>query len=327
VNAPAAVPAAEAPAAWRRLLFRLRLEEAAALLFLLPTSYITLAAYAYVRREGILGSRYPGGVARLAVAVAFITLLFALVRRYPASRAVTALRETLPFLTCILIYTNLHDTIGFVNPHDVHDTLIAIDQWLFGLQPCVWAERFVTRGRTELMSFFYWNFFWIALGNSVALLALRRWRAFRTVTITVVTCFFMGYALYVVFPAAPPRLVLRPEFTLTLQGYPAGITSLGGRALDLLPVDSRGAFPSLHAAVSLVALVTAFRHLRRYFYVLLPFVLGLWVSTIYLRHHYVIDLLAGWALAPVALWVAPRLDRAWSARQRALGYATALGSE
>ena len=112
-----------------------------------------------------------------------------LVRRFPGSRAVLALRETLPFLTCILIYTNLHDTIGFVNPHDVHDTLIAIDQWLFGLQPCVWSERFVTRGRTELMSFFYWNFFWIALGNSVTLLFLRRWRAFREVTVTVVTCF------------------------------------------------------------------------------------------------------------------------------------------
>ncbi len=313
-------------AGWRHV-FRLRLEEFAALLFLLPTSYITLAAYAYVRREGVLGSRYPGGVARLAVAGLFLALLYLLVRRYPEARVLRALREALPFLACILIYTNLHDTIGFVNPHDVHDHLVAIDGWLFGVQPCVWAERFVTRDRTELMSFFYWNFFWIALGNSLALLVLARWREFRVVTLTVVTCFFMGYALYVLFPAAPPRLVLAGQFSVNLSGYPAGLASLGGRALELLPVDSRGAFPSLHAAVSLVALVMAWRHLRGFFWVLLPFVLGLWVSTIYLRHHYVVDLLAGWLLAPLAIVAAPRLDRFWSARQRALGLRTALGAE
>ena len=38
------------------------------------------------------------------------------------------------------------------------------------------------------------------------------------------------------------------------------------------------------------------------------------------------DLLAGWALAPLAVWVAPRLDGWWSARQAALGYAPARGA-
>jgi membrane-associated phospholipid phosphatase len=310
-----------------RLIFRLRLEEFVALLFLLPTTYLTVAANVYVQRAGILGSRYPGALVRLAVALVFIGGLFAARRVWPRSAAVQAVREVLPFLTCILVYTNLHDTIGFVNPHDVHHTLVAIDQWLFGTQPCVWAQRFITPARTELMSFFYWNFFWIALGNSLALLALRRWRAFRAVTIGIVTCFFLGYALYVLLPAAPPRLVLAQDFSVTLRGYPSGFTRLGREAIALLPVDSRAAFPSLHAAVSLVALVGAWRHLRRWFYVLLPFVCGLWISTIYLRHHYFVDLLAGWLLAPLALWLAPRLDRYWSARQRAHGYDTALGAE
>jgi membrane-associated phospholipid phosphatase len=62
------------------------------------------------------------------------------------------------------------------------------------------------------------------------------------------------------------------------------------------------------------------------FWIALPLAVGLWVSTIYLRHHYVVDLLAGFALAPVALWAAPRLDRWWAARQRALGFAPARGA-
>ena len=90
-------------------------------------------------------------------------------------------------------------------------------------------------------------------------------------------------------------------------------------------MDSRAAFPSLHAAVSLVALVYAWRYVRAWFWVLLPFVLGLWVSTIYLRHHYVVDLLAGWLLAPVAVAVAPRLDAWWNARRGALGLPPVAG--
>jgi membrane-associated phospholipid phosphatase len=142
----------------------------------------------------------------------------------------------------------------------------------------------------------------------------------------VIVCFYVGYALYVVFPAAPPRLVLAREFTKNLRGYPVGFSALSAEAFSLLPVDSRAAFPSLHTAVSLVVLVYAWRHLRWWFWTLLPFVLGLWASTIYLRHHYVVDLMAGWLLAPFAVWLAPRLDARWARRQTELGYAPPRGA-
>jgi len=301
-------------------------EEAIALAFLLPTTYLTVVANVYARRAGVLGARYPGGLVRLAVAVAFLVFLALALRLRPGSDWAKGLREVLPFFVCVLIYTNLHDTIGFVNPHDVHHHLIALDQMIFGTQPCLWAERFITPARTELMQFFYWNFLWIAPSTSLLLLVGRRRREFRAATMGVIVCFYLGYFLYVVFPAAPPRLVLVREFTRNLRGYPHFFSDLSARALELLPVDSRAAFPSLHAAVSLVALACAWRYVRAWFWILLPFVLGLWASTVYLRHHYVVDLIAGWLLAPLAMAVAPRLDGWWTARQRALGYPPARGA-
>jgi hypothetical protein len=133
----------------RRLLFRLRPEEAVALAFVLPTTWLTVAAYLYARGAGVLGPRYPGGVVRLAVVVALLAGLALALRRSPASPLVRGLRETVPLLACFLIYTNLHDTIGFVNPHDVHHWLVALDAQIFGVQPCVWAERFITPALTE----------------------------------------------------------------------------------------------------------------------------------------------------------------------------------
>ena len=310
----------------KRLVFRLRVEEAIALAFLVPTTWLTIVAFDYARAEGVLGARYPGGVVRLAVA---FVLLFALglgSRLWPGSSIVRGLRETVPFLACVLIYTNLHDTIGFVNPHDVHYWLIALDDMMFGVQPCVWAEQFITPARTEVMQFLYLNFLWIAPSASLLLLLRRRSSEFRAATLGVIACFYLGYALYVLFPAAPPRLVLVYDFTKNLRGYPMGFSTLSAQAFALLPVDSRAAFPSLHTAVSLVVLFYAWRYLRVWFWILLPFVLGLWVSTVYLRHHYVVDLIAGWLLAPFAVWVAPRLDAWWARRQRALGYDPPRGS-
>jgi membrane-associated phospholipid phosphatase len=309
-----------------RLLFRLRVEEAIALAFLLPTTFLTIGAYDYARAEGVLGARYPGGVVRLVVAVVILGALALASKRWPGSTIVRGLRETVPFLACVLIYTNLHDTIGFVNPHDVHYWLIALDDLMFGVQPCVWAEQFITPARTEVMQFLYLNFFWIAPSTSLILLVQRRWPRFRAATLGVIVCFYIGYALYVLFPAAPPRLVLVYEFTKNLRGYPMGFSTLSAQAFALLPVDSRAAFPSLHTAVSLVALIYAWRYMRVWFWILLPFVLGLWASTVYLRHHYVVDLMAGWLLAPLAVGIAPRLDAWWSRRQRALGYTPARGA-
>ncbi len=310
----------------KRMLFRLRVEEAVALAFLLPTTWLTIAAYVYAREAGVLGARYPGGVVRIGVVFVLLAALASAVCLRPRSRVVRGLRETVPLLACLLIYTNLHDTIGFVNPHDVHRHLIALDQAIFGVQPCVWAQRLITPARTELMQFFYMSFFWIAPSTSLVLLLRRRWSEFRATTVGVIACFYLGYALYVIFPAAPPRLVLAAEFTKNLRGYPVGFSKLSAEAFSLLPVDSRAAFPSLHTAASLVALVFAWRYARLWFWVLLPFVLGLWSSTIYLRHHYFVDLVAGWLLAPVAIVVGPRIDRWWARRQRAYGLQPAIGA-
>jgi len=297
-----------------------------ALAFLLPTTWLTVAANIYAREAGVLGARHPGGLLRLAVAVVLGAGLALALRFRPEAGFTRGLRDVLPFLLSILVYTNLHDTIGFVNPHDVHHELVALDKALFGVEPTLWAERFITPERTEWMQFFYANFFWLAPSASLILLVRGRFAAFRATTLAVMTCFYLGYLLYVLLPAAPPRLVLAPEYTKNLYGYPQFFSKLNAEAFSLLPVDSRAAFPSLHTAVSVVMLASAWRFLRAWFYLTLPLCALLWVSTIYLRHHYAVDLVAGAALAPLALLLAPRIDAWWSGQQRVLGIEPARGA-
>jgi len=320
----------------------MRPEEAIAVLFLLPTTWLTGVAHYFAPESGVIGPRFLGGILRIGVAIVCTAVLYLTVRRRPdPGSALFMLREMLPFLLCILIYTNLHDTIGFVNPNNIHESLMAMDVWLFGVEPCLWAEQFYTRGRTEIFQALYISFALVAPAVPLVLLFQKRLEEFRRAALSIIVCFYMGYALYLVFPAAPPRVALASEFRKNLGGDPlrdlyrgptwpweaeaAGSSprdpgdpaSLAAEsALALLPTDSRAAFPSLHAAVSLLALGLAWRFTRHLFFVLLPVALGLWVSTIYLRHHFVVDLFAGFALAPVAYVLAPKLDAWWTARRQ-----------
>jgi membrane-associated phospholipid phosphatase len=162
------------------------------------------------------------------------------------------------------------------------------------------------------MSVFYANFYLIAPSTVVALWLRGRRVEAREALLGVILCFYSGYVLYLVFPAAPPRLYLESLglFDITLRGGP--ILNFQQSLIRMMPHDaSRAAFPSLHSAVSLLSLVYAWRHARWFFPWLLVAVVGLLLSTVYLRHHYVVDLLAGALLVPWALWIAPRFDRWW----------------
>ncbi len=84
------------------------------------------------------------------------------------------------------------------------------------------------------------------------------------------------------------------------------------------PTSARGAFPSLHNAVTLITLIYAYVNSKKLFWILLIPGISLVISTIYLRHHYAIDLFAGWALAVITYYIAPYVDRWWEQKRIAL---------
>jgi membrane-associated phospholipid phosphatase len=76
---------------------------------------------------------------------------------------------------------------------------------------------------------------------------------------------------------------------------------------------ARDCFPSLHTAHTTVALAYARRFHRVAFLAFLPIALGLYVSTVYLRMHYVVDVAAGFATAALAIALGPWVNRRWPA--------------
>lgn len=287
---------------WRFQISRLRFEEFLAAVFFIPMVLITIKAYVHLDAIDKLTRRIEGGIWRIIITVLVFILFVTILKRWKF------IRDWLPFGFCIAIYTNLHDTIHFVNPNDIQSTLIAIDQWMFGVQPSVWAEQFITPFLTDVFTFCYSQFF--VYGPLVALILYlqNRNKEFRHTMLSIILGFYIGYFLYILFPAAPPRYVLRHMYTVDFSG---GFLEPARQIINVAAHKSRGAFPSLHSAGTLIALICAWRYLRWLFWLMLPFGIGLLVGTIYLRHHYVVDLIAGAALAPTAIWVGANADRWW----------------
>jgi len=306
------VPEVRVSNPWYSPIFKLRIEEFLALVFFGPMVYLTLKAYLFFKAQGQVPRVFIGDVQRVFAVVMVIGALILIAKYRPQWKF---LRDILPFAFCLAIYTNLHDTIHFANPHDIHDTLIAIDAWMFGVQPSVWAERFIHPALTEFFSFCYMNFFIFAPAVALTLYLQGRKREFRNTMASVILCFYTGYVLYLIFPAVPPRIMLKDMYTLTFKGTPMADAAL--MMVGALPSDSRAAFPSLHSAVTLLSLMFAFKYVRWLFWIMLPFCVGLILSTIYLRHHYVIDLLAGFALGITAFILGPKVDSWWRSKNPA----------
>ena len=302
-----------------RLLRRLRPEEGLLVLGFVVSSLVTIYANVDLATRGVSSRRIEGGLVRLG-AVVLLAVIVLWIHRYlhrtdtsaRARQIAEFFRMALPFVMCIAVYTNLHDTVRFVNPHDVHAEIAAVEEWLFGGQPVVWAERYITPTRTDVFNFFYGNFYLVAPSVVILLWFRRQYDAARQVLLGTIICFYSGYVLYVIFPAAPPRLYFESLglFSVPLKG--GAITNAQQALIEMMPNHAaRAAFPSLHAGVSTLSLTYAWKYSRGYFPVLLAFVIPLLVSTVYLRHHWVVDLLAGMALVPWVRFITPRFDRWW----------------
>ena len=298
---------------------RLRPEEGLFVVAFVASAALTIYANIDLYHRDIDSRRIEGGLLRLGLVVlmaAALPFLERALRRRDGPRRWLAvaefLRTILPFVMCIAVYTNLHDTVRYVNSHDIHPYLSRLEGWLFGGQPVLWAEAYITPARTEFFNFFYANFYLVAPSVPCILWFAGRRAEARSVLLGVIVCFYTGYVLYVLFPAAPPRLYYASLglFKVTLRGGP--ITNFQEYLIGMMPNHAeRAAFPSLHAAISTLSLVYAWRYCRWFFPILLVFVAGLLTATVYLRHHWVVDLLAGMCLVPWTLWFAPRFEQWW----------------
>ena len=301
---------------FRRAIFALRPEEVGSLILFLPTAY-ALVCVSALHADALSGAaaHYPSALVRLIVLLLSTALFLFAVRVKPEW---TFLRDAYPFVFAANLYASLHDLIVFFGAPDITAAIYRWDLALCGgVEPTVWAERFIHPVLTDYFTVCYWLFYVMAPILGLILYVRRDMRAFRATMVSVMLCLYLGYIGYVAWPASAPRLFMPGAWSVPLHGL--ALLDTTRAATVAVPLTAHGAFPSLHCAVAVLAVILGFRYQRWFGWVQLPFATGLVLGTVYLRHHWVVDILAGFVLTAFSYWAGPRLETWWSARSYGTG--------
>jgi hypothetical protein len=252
----------------------------------------------------------------------------------PPRQHLAFVRDWWPALALLMGYMysrGLADNLGA----PLHVTsAIRFDEWLLGgtlptaaLQdawcgdPCTWGSS--GAWYDTVFATVYYSHFFVGLGVAVALW-LRNSDSWLPYMRRYIGVNLVGLVGYIAYPLAPPwwaseaGYLDEPVERITSRGWDAvGLQSARyelGR--DMLLGNPVAAMPSLHTAVAtLVALwgITRLRHPARWLLLAYPAMMGL--TLVYTAEHYVIDVLAGYVTAGVAMLAASAWER-WRAARR-----------
>ncbi|MBI2371952.1 MAG: inositol phosphorylceramide synthase [Deltaproteobacteria bacterium] len=256
-------------------------------------------------------TRVPAWGVFVALHALGITGLLALIQGAHVTKhpGVRAARDWHPVLFIPPLFHELSYLIHAVHPTDFDGVLIALDRWLFGVDPVLWLQQFASPWLTEWLQLAYTSFYFFPVILGIPLYRAGRLREFRHAQLGIVLTFYLSYLGYFLVPALGPRFAQQSLREIPLDGLylATPIRQLLDR-FEMAPF-TRDAFPSGHVAIALMVQYYAWRYVPGLARWLLPVTASLLVSTVYLRYHYVVDVLAGVVLAGLCLALARRLDR------------------
>lgn len=270
-----------------------------------------------------------GGITIGLLVLRTIWGLPSVLRRDPdaASELRRALLRTLydwgPLIIVMWMFESLEPYTGIIRKEVFDKQLYELDLRVFGIEPTVWIGRFHHPLLTDWMSITYGLYF-ITPMVLATILSIRGRRADFTEMVTAcVIQMGMGFITHLFVPAGPPRHyadLVNGGFSPPQLHSMTGLMELQQGAFDTAdPLRTHSAFPSLHCSLGLLTLLFARRygdavftkHPKLFFRVVCVLVVSLWISTVYLRHHWIADCVAGWTLGATATLLAYQVRKHW----------------
>jgi PAP2 superfamily len=180
----------------------------------------------------------------------------------------------------------------------VDGLLLGLDRALVGETPALAWEPWLRPWLEDLAMAGYLFFFYYLIAGP-GHYCLHNLRLFRKCIVGLFTMYALAFTGYSVLPAAGPHVYM--TFDTPLHG-----PWLLDQVIKTVNQASNGldVFPSVHLAASLYLLLFDWKHWRRRFWWVLGPCLILAFATLYLRFHYLVDLLAAVPVALIGWWMA-----------------------
>lgn len=205
--------------------------------------------------------------------------------------------------TVQISYFFFREFLPLVNPGSLDHELHVLGLHLFGAEPALRLDAVVTPTTTEWFSFFYFGYFFVLATHVLPMIFTNKdRRVLGEFTFGLMVVFCVGHTTYMLVPGYGPLRAIASEFQHRL---PSGLwlnvvmdtVAEGGALKDI--------FPSLHTAAPTFIMLFSFRNralppYRYTWWIVAFFVVNIIVATMFLRWHWIVDVVAGLALAVTA---------------------------
>lgn len=225
-----------------------------------------------------------------------------------------------------ITFKELYFLVQPIRQTDYDHILIAIDRFLFGVNPTEALYSISFPLLTELLQIVYGTFFFLPVILAIDLLLNGRLKELEYEAFIIVLGFFLSYLGYLFVPAIGPRFTLH-DFTLIneelpglfLTNYLRDIVNAGesitSGAANAAEIVQRDVFPSGHTQMTVLVMYLSYklRTKTRYFFYINGSLLVF--STVYLRYHYVVDVIGGLIFVVLTLLLGKPLFNWWQRKR------------
>jgi len=215
----------------------------------------------------------------------------------------------------LIFFKQVYILIHYIGPPALDNYLIRLDYKIFGLNPTQWAYQFQNPYLTEFLQVIYFFYYLMIIIYGLELYLWKRYREFKFAIFVIFTGFYLSYILYMIFPAVGPRFYLHDFYSIKTQLPGIFLTDFIRAFLDFgesIPsnvVPNPGDFaqsdamPSAHTTLALIIAYLSWKIKSKSFLFYMPYFVLMIIATIYLRYHYVVDIIAGVFLAIITILI------------------------
>jgi len=227
--------------------------------------------------------------------VIILIFLFVWIHNTNQNPVAGVIRYFLPFALLSYWYPETFYFNNFIFDNLDHH-FVKADLFLFGCQPSlVFSERIPYSWFSELMYFGYFSYYLLIFGMALWYYLFCKDLANKSVFVFICS-FFLFYMVFAILPVMGPQFYFPSSLNEVPDGY---LFCKLIRFIQAIGEKPTGAFPSSHVGITFTVVIFVAQYNRVLLKYVLPLFVILVLSTVYIKAHYLVDVVGG--LAAVAL--------------------------
>ena len=274
---------------------KLNIVDYSTIIYLFTTTILVLSFYNNIENP----------ISHLLVRIGFFAILFVSIyfRNNTQRKTIDLLASLIP-LAFLGYFYNETASFNHLFSDNLDRYISQLEFRVFGMQPSVvFSDVFSWSWFSELMNFGYFSYYLLIIGTPI-LFYYKKNEYFNRMLFVLLTSFYMYYFIFIVLPVVGPQFYFDGSMA---KFSPQGFFGYLIQFIQETGEVPTGAFPSSHVGISTLLGYYIFKYFRQYFAVTAVIILALILSTVYIKAHYVLDIIAAFIVTPIFYYLSNKL--------------------